>query len=132
MTFIVDCPPGYFCAGPTMKIVIPAGSIIFTPTDFGPNPPAWGQPWGLQPGVVQISCGGRTLNLVLEPARQAYGNLLDSQGKEVPTDVLFSPDQIVAMMLFWAECQAKKQAIQQLNPQLPTHAALNISFSEIV
>jgi hypothetical protein len=143
MTFIVDCPPGYFCAGPTMKIVIPAGSIIFTPTDFGPNPPAPGQPWYPASGVYDFYCSNYTVHTGTAPyalSRQQQGAQWQASVGEaspnldpsyatlriyVAPGATFSKGQTDTILKFMATCRARPIV------SLPTHATLNITFSEI-
>lgn len=99
MTFTIHCPSGYDCTADSVVVVIPPGTIKFTPTQIDPNPPRSGSddPWNPAPGVYDFNCGSETLTI-----------RTDGTG--------FTNDQINQIITFLAQCQANKDGYDELLP----------------
>lgn len=96
-TLVYPCPEGYDCTAPSVTIVIPPGTIKFTPTTINPNPPKTNDPWNPASGTYTFECGSQTLTIT--------------------TDGLgFTEAQITQIVNFLANCQAEQDAITQLEP----------------
>lgn len=99
LSYTINCPPGYDCTADSVVVVIPPGTIKFTPTVLDPNPPnsGSGDPWNPISGTYNFDCGSETLTI-----------RTDGTG--------FTNDQIDQIINFLAQCQANKDGYDELLP----------------
>lgn len=99
-TLVVPCPEGYDCTAPSVTVILPPGTVRFTPSTLNQNnppPSGGGDPWNPEPGSYTFTCGDQTLTITV--------------GEEG-----FTQAQIDAIINFQATCIATQTGNAELEP----------------